>query len=461
MNIGLSGGAQQRPAGTGSGEGRRPRLRTSLLLTAVGAGLVAISAFGILQPHPAAAPTALVRAPATIAPAPDALQTSITKAQSQLRSEPGDWGAWATLGSAYVQEARITADPSYYPKAEGALNHSLQLRPEGNVTAMVGMAALTSARHEFTVSLEWGMRAEAAAPSAAAVYGVIDDALTQLGRYPEARAAAQHMLDLAPSISSFARASYDLEEHGDVVGATAALQRALVDAFTPADVAFCRYYLGELAFNSGRLSEAMHQYQLGRQADAAYFPLLEGVAKVEAAIGQVPAALRDYNELLARVPLPQYVNELLDYEQSLGRTHDAAAQRSLFDTEAQLFTANGVDVDLEAAILDADHGDPAAAVRHAQLEWSRRHSVLVADALAWALHAAGRNSEALGYANQALSLGWRNALLHFHRGMIEAALRMPAAARSDLAAAEAINPYFSTLWGGQAQRTLASLGGAP
>ena len=112
------------------------------------------------------------------------------------------------------------------------------------------------------------------------------------------------MLDLAPSISSFSRASYDLEEHGDVAGATAALQRALVDAFTPADVAFCRYYLGELAFNSGNLAEAMHQYTLGRQADAAYFPLLEGVAKVEAATGQVNAALRDYNDLLSRVPLP-------------------------------------------------------------------------------------------------------------------------------------------------------------
>jgi tetratricopeptide (TPR) repeat protein len=405
-----------------------------------------------------AAPAASVTGPAAAAPGADALQTSITTTQAHLRSEPGDWDAWATLGSAYVQEARITADPSYYPKAEGALNHSLALQPNGNVTAMVGMAALTSARHEFAVSLQWGMRAEAAAPNTAAVYGVIDDALTQLGRYPEARVAAQKMLDLAPSISSFSRASYDLEEHGDVAGATAALQRALVDAFTPADVAFCRYYLGELAFNSGNLTEAMRQYTLGQQADGGYFPLLEGVAKVEAARGQVTAALRDYNDLLSRVPLPQYVNEVLDYEQSLGHTHDAAAQKSLFETEAQLFVASGVDVDLETAILDADHGDAATAVQRAESEWSRRHSVLVADALAWALHAAGRDAEALTFANQALALGWRNALMYFHRGMIEVALGMSGAARTDLATTDAINPYFSTLWGAVAQRTLASLG---
>ena len=85
--------------------------------------------------------------------------------------------------------------------------------------------------------------------------------------------------------------------------------------------------------------------------------------------------------------------------------------------------------------------------------------MLVADALAWALHVAGRDREALTYANQALSLGWRNALMYFHRGMIEMTLGMRGAARSDLATTEAINPYFSSLWGGVAQRTLSALGG--
>ncbi|MBJ7609177.1 MAG: hypothetical protein JF887_07060 [Candidatus Dormibacteraeota bacterium] len=438
--------------------------RISGLLVAVGLGLVGVSSFWILQPRSPATATASptrTSAPATAPASTDAVQASIAKAQARLRAAPKDWSTWAALGSAYVQEARITADPSYYPKAEGALQQSLHLQPSNNPTAMVGMAALTSARHEFTTSLDWGMRAQAVAPDTAAVYGVIDDALTQLGRYPEARVAAQRMLDLAPSVSSLSRGSYDLEEHGDVAGATAALQQALVDAFAPADIAFCRYYLGELAFNSGQLSEAMNQYQLGRQQDPSYFPLLEGIAKVEAAGGQVDAALRDYNAVLSRVPLPQYVNELLDYEQSLGRTKAAAAQASLFATEAQLFVANGVDVDLEQAILDADHGDPASAVEHAQREWARRHSVLVADALGWALHAAGRNAEALTYANQALSLGWRNALMYFHRGMIEQALGMTGAARSDLATTQAINPHFSTLWGTVAQQTLASLGGKP
>jgi tetratricopeptide (TPR) repeat protein len=440
------------------------RSSRSILLIAAGLALVGVSIFGVVQsraPATAASSPIVTAARGTSSGPTDALQVAIAKAQAQLRSEPQNWSVWADLGSAYVQEARITADPSYYPKADGALKQSLQLQPTGNAVAMIGMASLTSARHEFASSLDWGRRAEAIAPDTAAVYGVLDDALTQLGRYPEARAAAQRMLDLRPSISSFSRGSYDLEEHGDVAGATAALQRALADAFTPADIAFCRYYLGELAFNSGQLAEAARQYQAGRQADPSYFPLIEGIAKVEAANGQVDAALRDYNDLISRVPLPQYVNELADYEQSLGRTRDAGSQLSLFQTEAQLFASNGVDVDLESAVIDADHGDPAVAVQHAQAEWSRRHSVLVADALAWALHRAGRDAEALPYANQALSLGWRNALMYFHRGMIEKALLMNGAARRELAMTESINPYFSTLWGAVARQTLTSLGGAP
>jgi Flp pilus assembly protein TadD len=85
--------------------------------------------------------------------------------------------------------------------------------------------------------------------------------------------------------------------------------------------------------------------------------------------------------------------------------------------------------------------------------------VFVADALAWQLHAAGRDREALVHADEALRLGTRNALFHFHRAMIESALGRRDAARADFQSALAINPHFSVIHAPEAVEHLAALGG--
>ena len=93
----------------------------------------------------------------------------------------------------------------------------------------------------------------------------------------------------------------------------------------------------------------------------------------------------------------------------------------------------------------------------ARAEWDRRHSIAVADALAWQLHANRRDTEALTYADQALRLGTRNPLFLFHRASIERSLGQAGAARRDLEAAAALNPRFSILHADTAARMLDEL----
>jgi len=119
-----------------------------------------------------------------------------------------------------------------------------------------------------------------------------------------------------------------------------------------------------------------------------------------------------------------------------------------------------VATDLETTLLSADHGNKPAALRAARAEWARRHSVHVADALAWALHANGREGEALTYARRANGLGYRNAMFLYHQGMIEKSLGRAASARRDLTAALRLNPHFSALHAPRAKAALTSLGGA-
>jgi len=188
--------------------------------------------------------------------AADASPAQILNAlQTRLETAPRDWSAWASLGSLYVQTARRTGDPSFYPKAQGALQRSLELKP-GNAGALIGMSSLAAARHDFSGALRWARQGVAAAPHNASAYGVEGDALVELGRYPEAFATFQRMIDIRPDLSSYARASYARELQGDVSGAIADMNLALQAASSPADAAWAEYQLGELWFNSGHLDRA-------------------------------------------------------------------------------------------------------------------------------------------------------------------------------------------------------------
>jgi tetratricopeptide (TPR) repeat protein len=322
------------------------------------------------------------------------------------------------------------------------------------------MSSLSAARHNFAAALVWGEQAVKEGSYNASAYGVTGDALIELGRYPEAFRTFQRMIDLRPDLSSYARASYARELQGDVAGAIADMQLALQAASSPSDAAFAGYQLGDLWFNSGHLDRAQAAYARAVAQDPTYVPAREGLAKVAAASGEYARAISLYGWVIDHMPLPQYVIALGDVYIAAGKPADAAQQAALLGVEERLARANGVNLDLEAATYDADHGLAAVALQAARAEWNRRHSVLVADALAWALYANGRYAEARSYSMRALALGTRNASFWFHRGMIERALGHRVAARDALARALEINPSFSIRWAPVAKRILASLGGS-
>ncbi len=390
----------------------------------------------------------------------DPLSRSIADLQAQLKERPDDAQGWAQLGGAYVEQARVSADPSYYPKAEGALDESLELSSEDNDEALTAMGALANARHEFEAADDYARQAQAINPANSTALGVSADALIQLGDYDAATVAAQEMLDIRPGLPSYSRASYDLELHGERERAVEAMELALKGAYSPADIAFCTYYLGQLAFNEGDLAEAEKQFERGLGAVADDPMLLMGRARVYAARGEEEQATRAFDRVVAARPLPEYLVEYGFYLDSLGRTAEADAQFATVEAVQTLFEANGVQDDLTSAHVAADRGDPHVAVKHAEAEWDLRQNIDAADALAWALHRADRDDEALEYAEKANALEGDNALFLYHRGIIEQSLGMDDAARISLGAALETNPYFSPVHAPLAEQALVELGGA-
>lgn len=443
---------EERPVGDVSAPARpRPRRRWLLaaLTAAVLAGATAIGVVTGAAPAPPAEP-----APSTA----DPLGAQIATLQEHLRSNPHDADAWATLGLEYVQQARNTVNPMYYPKADGALGTSLRLQPTGNAAGLTGTAALRAAQHRFAEALDLARQASTLEPDDSTPYGVAADALTQLGRYDEARAAVQQMLDLRPGTPAFTRAAYVYELTGDVAAARDLMNQALDAAGSPADVAFCRYHLAELAFSGGDPTEALRQIQLGAAADPRNPDLLAGQARAEAALGRTEAAAH-WAEVVATVPSPQYLLEAGDFFSSTGRTTQAEQAYRLFEAQNALFAANGIVPDTDVTLFHADHGDPATALRSAEAGTAIRPFLEMDDAYAWALHVNGRDAEALAWSDKAMATGLRSALFSFHRGMIEKSLGNRDAARTHLTAAFAINMHFNPVQAPVGRAALAELGG--
>ena len=382
----------------------------------------------------------------------------VSRLQDRVRIQPKDASGWAALGSAYVEAARVSADPGYYPKAEGALQQSLLLEPAANAAALSSMAALANARHDFAGALAWAEKAKALRPDQAAAWGPLGDALVELGRYDEGFDAIQAMVDIEPSLASYARVSYARELQGDVAAAAEALEAAARVAPGRPEQAFATFQLGELAWNAGRVEDAVAAYRRSAALDPDYVAPQAGLARAAWAQGRTDEAIEAYRRVVDRLPAPQYLAELADLYTVTGQAQRAADQIAVLEAQDRILAANGVNTSLEASLFSADHRlGLEAGLAAARSEWDRRKSVFVADALAWQLHVNGRHQEALAFADQALRLGTANAGFHFHRSQIELALGQRDAALFDLQRALELNPHFSILHGRVAAEQLREL----
>ncbi|MGV9557996.1 tetratricopeptide repeat protein [Streptomyces sp. NPDC003522] len=387
------------------------------------------------------------------------LGTDIASLQAHLRDQPRDFGGWATLGLAYVEQARTQGDPSRYPQAEQALKRSLALRPD-NDQALAGRAALAAARHEFADALTHADRALELNPYNERALCSRIDALVELGRYDEAARAARTADERRPGVPVFTRYAYVQELRGDTATARRVLDRALAASTTPGDIAYVATQLGRLAWSQGDDATALTHYARALAADEEYLPALEGRARAQAASGRPAEAIEGLEDVVARFPLPGPLIELGELYEVRGGKGDAAKARDryrLVDAWTALARAGGVNADLDTALAAADHGDRAAALRAARAEWDRRRTVHTADALAWALHVNGEDAEALPYARRATATGYRDAAFLYHRGVIERATGHPADARAHLAAALELNPGFSALGAREARAALKAL----
>jgi tetratricopeptide (TPR) repeat protein len=377
----------------------------------------------------------------------------VAQLETRVRQVP-DARTLDLLGLAYQQRARETGDPSFYGRSETALDDALRI-DRNDVTAVGGLASLALSRHRFREALALGRRAHALSPSTARTYGVIGDALVELGRYGEAFRSFDTMSRLRPSLSSYARVSYGRELLGDRQGAEQAMRLAVEAALNQGEPeAWTRIQLGKLYWSHGDLGAAAAQYRAALRAFPGAVGALDGLAQVEAARGHLWAAIALERRAVDAVPLPQYVAALGDLYGAAGHPALARRQYALIGAIDRLLQANGVRTDLEIALFQVDHDIRLPqALRRARAAQAERPSIDGDDVLAWALARNGHCGEALTWSKRALRLGTQDALKLFHCAEIERCLGR-ADARVWYRRALALNPHFSLLFSPRARAAL-------
>src|SRR3954447_9551155 len=230
----------------------RGRLFIGGTVAALGAAVLALGG-ALRSGH--AAPTASSRADAGLLGSGFAAGDTeglVLQLQTGLRQRPGNVHGLGLLGLAYLQRARETGDPAWYGKADGVLHRALA-RASRDLIATDGLGSLALSRHRFADALRIGRRALSLSPSTAAAYGVVGDALVELGRYGAAFRAFDRMATLKPGLPSYARVSYARELRGDHAGAEAAMELAASGAIGQAEpTAWVQVQLGKLDWARGR-----------------------------------------------------------------------------------------------------------------------------------------------------------------------------------------------------------------
>ncbi|MCA1703825.1 MAG: hypothetical protein LC808_11405 [Actinobacteria bacterium] len=421
---------------------------------ALAALLFAIGAFG---PGGSRNP-ATTAATANVRPDPiAALEDKVATGEATARD-------FALLALNRLGRVRTESDPTLIPEAQHLIDRSFAAQGADNFAALTASASLANASHDFSGSVRWARRAIEVNPDSAAPYGILGDALFELGHYERAETAYQKMVDTRPDVGSYVRAAYARQSRGDKAGSLQALRLAL-DATEPVGetAAFLHHQIGDVFHKERRYRRSIEENRTGVRAAPGFTPPTVGVAEGYIAQGKLRKALPIMRSAVKAIPSIEYFGTLGDILRALGRASEARTAYADAAERLKVYRRSGVNPDVDFILFYADHGlRPKVALQEARGIYRNRPTAAAADALGWILHKTGHDAEAARFAEMSLRKALSpDARFYFHAGAIAASTGHRSMAIAHLHRAFRINPNFSLFHEGAAERLLHRLQARP
>jgi len=389
-----------------------------------------------------------------VRPQPGAITTllhaEIAFYEDRLARNPDGALDRAGLADAYLKEARVTGDVRWYLLAEQTARASLARLAFNNDGAVLALARVAEARHDFAEALRLARRA---GPADETLPILVTSSLAT-GDVPAASRAARALLAADPSLRAYTLRALVEAAEGRDGQAEADFQHALAleEPEETASSTWARSLYGRFLYQHGRFdearalfTEALHilpQYPLAL-TDLAVLDLRQG--RYEAAVdhlSRVVTVTRDAPNVYDHVVL-RGIAQARDLE---GRHADATS--FWLDAEARLRQdaasgAYGHRRELARLLLTRGRpGDLSAALALMRQELVVRRDADTLDTMAWALARAGRWQEAQQTERAAMRWGVRDARYFYRAAAIARALGDASGAGAYLRLAHTVDSTF-------------------
>lgn len=377
----------------------------------------------------------------------------VNGAQKSVRDNMQKDDLWITLGRAWIRKARESNDPGFYLNADACAAVVLEHEPSNPLALNLrGLVHLND--HRFEEARDVAQKILAKRADDPMAWGTLSDALLEIGRYEEAIAATQQMVDLKPNLPSYSRASHLQWMRGDTGHAKQTVKNAL-DAGRaakrdPEPGAWVLVQAAMIFWHEGDFEGADAGFDKSLERISDYPPALVGKGRIAMASGDAKKAADYFARAYKTSPLPETAWLLGDAKKAAGDAEGGAQAYASVERDGRRTDPRTLSLFLSTKNQNADD-----AVALAREEYAKRKDVYTEDALAWALYRAGKLDEAKAGIARARRLGTPDARLVYHEGAIRMATGDVGKGRELVAKSLKMNRAFDATAAKEAEQLLS------